>query len=432
MIHSDSKSMLDKLQEMRTWPYYYPNATMEAEWDILQAMISTIQKFDQPPQFQHVTGHQDRKTAYNNLPLPAQLNVDADALAGSFEYETSKDPTRIPRIEGNTAQLHFHGGTVSSNYRRALRKVCSRPSLKAHILKRNGWTERQYNYIDWDVHGLNIRKHYYRKHFFIKYIHDWLPLGKLLSKYKPENLSKCPSCTEPIEDRTHFLRCKERSQWHDDLHIELQIFLDQNNTRPALADILQDSLHCWLADHPVVLSGYPTLFTSLIEKQNAVGWDQLLLGRFVLEWKELQEDYLSTLSKRDKHQTGTTWVTQVNTIIWKHVYLNWKHRNSVQHGVDAASREAILLDSAKRETEALYDIRDEVLPRDHDLYYGTIDEHMERETTSRGLRQWLNTWKPVLLHSVKEGKRLGTNGMRSIRQYFQNTNTTTPPAPTPT
>ena len=44
-LHSDSESMLNKLKNMRGWAYYYPNATMEAEWDIIQAMITTTNQF---------------------------------------------------------------------------------------------------------------------------------------------------------------------------------------------------------------------------------------------------------------------------------------------------------------------------------------------------------------------------------------------------
>ena len=204
--------------------------------------------------------------------------------------------------------------------------------------------------------------------------------------------------------------------------------MQTNNTRPALADILRDIIKSWLADEPVITTGYPTLYNTLLSKQHAAGWEQLFLGRFVNEWREIQEAHLTRLPTRDKHQTGMTWVTKIISIIWKHVYLLWEIRNAAQHGIDAESREAILLATAIRETESLYDIREEVRPRDKDLYYRTIEEHCEQEPTSRGMRQWLNTWKPVLLHSLKEGRRLGTAGMRSIQQYLQPTITQpTPP-----
>ena len=93
-------------------------------------------------------------------------------------------------------------------------------------------------------------------------------------------------------------------------------------------------------------------------------------------------------------------------------------RNDTLHGIDQSSIEVARLEKAQRETAALYTVKDCVLPRDNDLFYNSIAEHYEQETTSRGLRQWLHTWKPTILQSVKEAKRLGTRGMANIRQLF--------------
>ena len=83
-------------------------------------------------------------------------------------------------------------------------------------------------------------------------------------------------------------------------------------------------------------------------------------------------------------------------MIWKNVYATWVTRNSVRHGVDATSREAVLAEMAMKQTEELYSLRHEVLPRDRDLFYTSLEEHHQKEPTSKGLIQWLNTWEPVL------------------------------------
>ena len=111
---------------------------------------------------------------------------------------------------------------------------------------------------------------------------------------------------------------------------------------------------------------------------------------------------------------------------WEHIYANWEDRNRALHGYDANSREAALLLLAQKETENLYEIRDQVLSRDKDLFYTTIDTHYKQEPTSRGLRQWLNTWKPVLLHSLEESKKRGLQGVRALTHYFQRTIITNP------
>jgi hypothetical protein len=427
VLHSDCESLILKTNDMMKWPFYYTNAPMDADWDVLQAIITLLRRFSTTPQVLHVTGHQDRKTPYLQLSLPAQLNVDADQLAGIYVYRPQQDPTTTPLITGNKVQLHTPEGTIASNYRSAIRKIASYPAMRKHITHSNRWTAQIFDTIDWPAHGISIRKQYHRKHFITKYVHDWLPLGKLISKYKPHYPSKCPSCPHAEEDRHHFLKCPARNTWHNNMVQELKELFLKHPTRPELSAILLYSLATWLSDQQVIIPVMSSTYASLISNQYRAGWEQLLFGRFVLEWAELQEEYLSSLPSRSKYHSGKIWVTTVNQIIWKHVYAAWESRNDDQHGVDAASREIALATMARKQTAALYDIRDDVLPRDHSLFYSSIEEHHRREPTARGLQQWLSTWQPVLLLSVKTATLLGTRGMASLRTYFPPQGATVPP-----
>ena len=206
---------------------------------------------------------------------------------------------------------------------------------------------------------------------------------------------------------------------------DLRAFFGWHPTRPELAEILLVALKLWLLDQQVIIPVHPIVYASLISKQYRAGWEQLFFGRFVLEWAELQEDYLSTLPSRSKYHSGTTWVSGVNQIIWNLVYKTWENRNAAQHGVDAASREIALAEMARKETAALYEVRDRVLPRDYELFYSSLEEHHLQEPTSRGLNQWLTTWQPVIRQSIKTATKLGTRGIASIRQYIL------PPPPIP-
>jgi hypothetical protein len=426
-VYSDCESLIEKSKEMMKWPFYYTNATMDADWDVLQAIITLLRRFPVTPTLSHVTGHQDRKTAYLDLSLPAQLNVDADKLAGTFMFPPQQDPTKTPLITGNKAQLNTPEGTIASNYRTAIRKIASYPAMRQHISRSNQWTDTTFDTIDWPAHGISIRKQYHRKHFMTKYVHNWLPLGKLISKYKPQYSAKCPSCPHEEEDRSHFLKCPERNTWHSEMALALREFFIQHPTRPELAIILLSALTLWLSDQQVIIPTVSPAYAPLIMKQYRAGWEQLLFGRFVLEWAELQEEFLATLPSRSKYHSGKIWVSSVNQIIWKHVYGAWETRNDAQHGVDSASREVALATMARKQTAALYTIRDEVLPRDRSLFYSSLDEHHQREPTARGLNQWLSTWQPVILQSVKDATRMGTRGMASIRQFFPSLPHITPP-----
>ena len=75
---------------------------------------------------------------------------------------------------------------------------------------------------------------------------------------------------------------------------------------------------------------------------------------------------------------------------------------------------------ARKQTAAVYEIQDDVLPRDYSLFYTSLDENHHREPTSLGLNQWLATWQSVILSSNKTADKLGTRGLSSIRQFFTN------------
>jgi hypothetical protein len=199
---------------------------------------------------------------------------------------------------------------------------------------------------------------------------------------------------------------------------ELNNFFSKTPTRPALAAILIEGLLSQLRNLAPNFSEHSQIYHKLLIQQHKLGWHQIFLGRLAVEWRELQDDFLSTISNRKKEHSGKTWVLSIITIIWKHLYNNWKDRNDAQHGVDAATREIAKYKQAITETKALYALRMKVQPRDQDLFYRNIDEHMLKEPTSNGLRQWLNTWKAVLLQSMKNGDRTGSNRIHPITNFY--------------
>ena len=169
---------------------------------------------------------------------------------------------------------------------------------------------------------------------------------------------------------------------------------------PFLGDLLIIGLSKWLHNELAIFSDFPPIYNSLIIHQTRIGWKQLFVGRFVFEWSDLQQDYLVLQSIISKKYLGTSWITGVIQIIWNHVYHNCEDRNEDLHGVDVATRESAQYVQAQRETEEIYSQRSLIQPRDRDVFYSNTNEHFQKEPMARGLRQWLNTWKPLLLRSI--------------------------------
>jgi hypothetical protein len=80
----------------------------------------------------HVKGHQDDDVDYNDLPLDAQLNCDADYEAAYHQSVYESYRPLVPRITTNNAQLHLSGKTIS--------EAITTPALLAYICDRNAWS----------------------------------------------------------------------------------------------------------------------------------------------------------------------------------------------------------------------------------------------------------------------------------------------------
>lgn len=118
---------------------------------------------------QHIKGHQDRKVPYEDLPLNAQLNVDADRLAGLFQDEHGRPRPRVrPRLPNNNGvQLHLLDGTCTYNLKQSIRYADTAPALLTYIQGRNNWTDEVMETIDWDSHGAAIQRKTHALHLVL-------------------------------------------------------------------------------------------------------------------------------------------------------------------------------------------------------------------------------------------------------------------------
>ena len=215
---------------------------MDLDWDVLQQIIFSLRLFPLLPEIRFVQGHQDDNCPYTTLSLPAQLNVDADHLAGSYAPRRNKNPTIVTTIAGSAVSLHLLSGTITTKYRSALRKAASTDPIQHYIQNKNKWNNDEFASINWIAHGRSVRRFYHKKQFIVKFVHEWLPLGRLTSKYKKHHLPTCPTCSHEIKDSDHFLHCTEHPQWKSDMFCTLRNYFNKTPTGPFFGDLLITSL----------------------------------------------------------------------------------------------------------------------------------------------------------------------------------------------
>ena len=96
-LHCDNKSMVASSHEVPAEWKRTPNSTHGSDCDVLAEIWATrdLLSVTACPAVLHIKGHQDKKTACEQLPLSAQLKVDADKLAGNC---MAAHPTQITQL----------------------------------------------------------------------------------------------------------------------------------------------------------------------------------------------------------------------------------------------------------------------------------------------------------------------------------------------
>jgi hypothetical protein len=276
-----------------------------------------------------------------------RLNVHADknAIIGlNSEMASQANPVkRISLIPSSKVALRIHHTDITSHLATHLHKAATRPAMMKRAQTRYGWTESQFDMVDWKAHQGALQKLAFKeKKFVLKFIHQSLPMGEFFNKIDPSQSLLCSSCKSHQESHTHLYRCPARRAAMEDIFLDQTLgqWLQDNHTCPKLAWSLLEALFC-----EVHRSRYPVFkkrhgaqdpkFRKLHQLQAYIGWPQLFQGRLVSNWSRLQEEFLEEHSAEMKldrrHFTGDIWVRKLVNILWKTARMQWDHRNADCH-----------------------------------------------------------------------------------------------------
>ena len=178
---------------------------------------------------------------------------------------------------------------------------------------------------------------------------------------------------------------------------------------------------------------YPAKLLPLIEEQDRIGWDHLLLGRFLKRWKSMQ--YQSLIERKinpTRRNSGTGWIKQLTTVIWKHIHQVWLERNLARHGKEEEDKRIKERLRCINEISTYYIYRDDgkLLSADKDstMFYETIQEHLHKESTLTQLDTWLCTYRTIILQSKTQAASNKKEKAKAIKAAKSNmTNITNSP-----
>jgi hypothetical protein len=141
---------------------------------------------------QYVWGHQDKKMAYHQLSLLAQLNEDEDAMASRYQQQHAQTHTTVLLTDTASIRLILPHGSITSRYTTELRHQATHGPLLLHLQK-NGWPLQITRTINWKAHGTALRTRLKERTHFVKLIQGILPTANHVHR-RDLIRSLCPAC----------------------------------------------------------------------------------------------------------------------------------------------------------------------------------------------------------------------------------------------
>ena len=301
-IYCDNQSMVDEAGRLPPDWTKTPNRTQASDWDVLAEIWATLALLPNAsrPHINHIKGHQDKKKPYAELSLPAQLNCDADKLAGEYiDQHMDKHYSRVPILPTSGIQLQLPAGTVTYNTKRELSEARTAEPLAAKLRCDNDWSQETFDDIAWEPHRRALNRNPKCKRQLIKHLHNLTPVGHVAHRNDPTKYSPhCPSCDEPDERWHHLYTCPSRENWRKQFLVNVKEKLEKLKTETGLMELILTGLRVPL--YPEQEFYFSEELADQVEAQELIGFDHLLKGRISKQWIDRQRIHAGPNPTRSK------------------------------------------------------------------------------------------------------------------------------------
>ena len=221
-------------------------------------------------------------------------NDKADKLASIARDCFSLDELKkqhFPVLQGTRAICVIDGRQVNNDLLPALKEKLMGSALKMFLMEKYGWNEVMFQSVCWEAHQTELHKiPIIRRPTLIKYIHGWLATKQRRYREGAFKDPLCPLCGS--EERTnHFLRCMN-SQLLTVRNAQWKVFKVElaKKTATGCWQVFQAGLDTLQDIEPPsseTRAEWPPELQVAYSAQEAIGWEQVLLGRLAKHWEEL-------------------------------------------------------------------------------------------------------------------------------------------------
>ena len=413
---SDNLELIKRLKAHKHYTEPYPNETLKSEFDVTEQIYRTTEIYGIEASYKWVKGHQDKNTAYRDLNLEAQLNVDADKFAGDFQLEKGKFRPMVFLLPSCDAMLSIRGISITSNYRKQLIRAYVEPEYIQYLQYKFQWSNEIIEAIAWKCLSLAIQR-INRDVLITKVCNDLLPTADTLYKRKYQLHDTCILCQNK-ETRDHLLQCTAptRIKWRRQYIITIRKKLDTLETEFEIKEALSTAIAEWLERGEVDISKHPIRFANAILSQDRIGWRHFFAGRISQEWLQLQKD--STYKTVGKKRDCYVWGAAIAETTLRSFIELWELRNEEVHGKTVEQQERTRKAKLSIDARKLNNLKDKARPIDMGLFHNDIDEFLEI-STAQTIATYISSHRNAIANSVKKYKAASQAGVTSILQWIR-------------
>jgi hypothetical protein len=409
----DSKSLLSRLHSLVHYPIT-PTTCLTPEYEVISSIASLLKQL---PSFtlEHIKSHQTGILSHEAL-----LNSKCDELA--TEARSMRPPTtKIPILPQSRATFTINDSQVSSQYIHQIRSAALSQDLREYYMEKYQWCNNTIDLIQWKCHGRALLSlHGRHQKTMLQFIHKWLPINTSYSLQAIGTGKLCPYCKSCDETHEHFLTCTHphcNSLWIDEAE-QIHQHINQQISDPILLKLLHLAITEWRTQKsPPVPAFIPPAYHQLFKSQSAIGWNQIVNGRFSTDWITIHDQNPATRS------TGETWLIITIKALFQSVIRIWKARCNMNHGIDTESKRAQALLRLQPIVQQLYEQKNKLELPDQRIFSKSIDSLLEAPASI--IENWIYKAKPL----VKQGvHRANTNAKRQhlpIHSFFKTARITT-------
>ncbi|OEU11291.1 hypothetical protein FRACYDRAFT_246405 [Fragilariopsis cylindrus CCMP1102] len=416
---SDNDELIKRCNAHKHYNDPFPNETLRSEYDVTEQIFSTINDSQIKAKYKWVKGHQDSAKAYDDLSLEAQLNVDADALAGEYQEGKRQFHPMVNILPSCPAMLSIRGISVTSNYKKQLIRAYVEPEYIAYLQYKFGWSDSIINTIAWKCLQLAIQR-INRDVVLAKICNDLLPTAAALCKRSYQNHDGCLLCHQ-IETQEHILRCKSntRLQGRRKFITKLRNRLAYLGTQFAISETLCSSINEWLETGEVDYYDYPKRFHKAIKTQDSIGWRHIFAGKLSQQWIILHDasPVVEGIAKRE----GYVWGASITEITMTHFIQSWELRNEEVHGKTEEQQEKTRKARLMIEVRRLNSMRSEARPSDECLFIDNEETYYDQSSATT-IATFISNHRRAILNSVKKWAKASQTGITSILHWVSGCN----------